>query len=853
MTLGGYNTSNVYESKDGGATWSDISNGLPALPAYSLIQNKQVTSEVNLYVGTELGVYFKKGNNNWEPFNFGLPNVKIGEIEIYYNTDSKLSKLKAATFGRGLWETNLYNTAIVECNQTSPILSGKQSVCLGFNSTLSSTISGGFWSSSDTNIVTINANSGIAYAKTPGSVNITYTIIGIYPCTNVTSSLLLSVSAPVSSGKLSGNQSICQGSSTNFTSTILGGLWSSSDTLVAKINSSSGLISGINVGTTIINYKISSNGVCPDSLETSKLTIAVNAIINGVTLSGNQSICKGITSKFITSVTGGKWSSSNDSIAIIDSLGICTGLKSGTAYIIYTISDSGKCRNASSKLSITVFPNDAGILNGTQAICKGSTTTFTSTISGGTWTSSNTAIAKVNSTAGLVNGIAAGTAIITYKVTLSAVCNNAVVSATRSIGIANPPVAGTLSGTQGICKGSSTTFVSTVAGGTWSSSNTSIATVNSSGLITGINSGTATIIYTVASSAGCASVSASRSVTVSMPNAGTLAGTQAICKGSTSTFKSTIAGGTWISSNTSIASINSSTGLISGLSAGTATMTYTVKGTGVCSTYMATATRTITVSEPANTGVLSGVSSICQGTSYTFSSTVAGGKWSTSNTSIASVNSSTGLVAGIAGGNVNVIYSITGNGGCASKSIQLPTTVLTKPSAGTTSGTTSIYVGGTTTFSSSIIGGTWVSNNTLIADIGSTTGIITGKSAGTTSMTYTVTGLNGCKSSASRSLSVLIKPAAPEFNEENIGITDNNADFSHNFYPNPTQGIIYLENLNPAVETILLMDITGKVIQTNSINNSIQTIDYSAIKPGIYLMEFKGSSINNAIRQLIIN
>ena len=853
VTLGGYNANRVYESIDGGTSWTDISTGLPSLPAYSIIQNQQVTSEVHLYLGTELGIYFKKGSSNWAPFNFGLPNVKIGEIEIYYNTDSKLSKLKAATYGRGLWETSLYNSSTIECNQTSPILSGKQTVCLGFNTTLSSSISGGLWSSSDSTIVSINSTSGILKANAVGNAVITYTIAGVGQCPAIKSTININVSAPVFSGTLSGIQSICQGNTSNFTSTVLGGIWSSSDTLIAKINASTGLINGINTGTAMINYKISSNGACPDSLEKSKLSITVNATPNAGILSGNQSICKGLTSKFSSSISGGKWSTTNDSIIVIDSLGIAKGIKSGTVNIVYTISDSGKCGSATSKLSATVFPNDAGTLTGLQAICKGSTTTFTSTISGGTWTSSNTAIATVNSTTGIVSGIAAGTVIISYNVTLSAACNNSVVSATRSITIVNPPVAGTLSGTQGICKGSTTTFLSTVAGGTWSSSNTSIATVNTSGLITGINSGTATIMYTVTSSGGCASVSTSRSVTVSIPNAGTLAGTQAICKGSTSTFTSTVTGGTWVSSNTSVASINSSTGLINGLSAGTATMTYTVKGTGVCSTYMATAKRIITVSEPANTGVLSGISSICQGTSYTFTSTVTGGKWSTSKTSIASVNSSTGLVTGIAGGTVNVIYSVTGTGGCASKSALIPTTILAKPSAGTTSGTTSIYVGGTSTFSSTVKGGTWISNNTLIADIGITTGIILGKSAGSTTMTYTVTGLNGCKSSASRSLSVLIKPAAQEFNEDNIGQIESNTDFSYNFYPNPTQGIIYLENLNPAVETILLMDITGKVIQTNSINNSIQTIDYSTVQPGIYLMEFKGSTIKNTVKQLIIN
>ena len=103
-----YNQDGVYESTDGGASWTNISTGLPELPVYSIVQNKQSDGEVHLYAGTELGVYFKKGSADWIAYNTGLPNVKIGELEIYYdNNDFSKSKLRAATYGRGLWETFL--------------------------------------------------------------------------------------------------------------------------------------------------------------------------------------------------------------------------------------------------------------------------------------------------------------------------------------------------------------------------------------------------------------------------------------------------------------------------------------------------------------------------------------------------------------------------------------------------------------------------------------------------------------------------------------------------------------------------------------------------------------------------
>ena len=107
VTLGGYSTNNVFQSSDGGATWTNLSAGLPQVPAFTIVQNKQ-SAEVQLYAGTELGVYFKKGAANWIPYNTNLPNVKIGELEIYYAAAPANSKLRAATFGRGIWESNVF-------------------------------------------------------------------------------------------------------------------------------------------------------------------------------------------------------------------------------------------------------------------------------------------------------------------------------------------------------------------------------------------------------------------------------------------------------------------------------------------------------------------------------------------------------------------------------------------------------------------------------------------------------------------------------------------------------------------------------------------------------------------------
>ena len=109
VSLGGYNSYGVYESTDGGSTWTNISTGLPSLPVMSIVQNKQNTNQNELYVGTDVGVYVKVGAGNWTSFMSGLPNVFVPELEIYYdNSTPTNSRLRAATYGRGLWESELY-------------------------------------------------------------------------------------------------------------------------------------------------------------------------------------------------------------------------------------------------------------------------------------------------------------------------------------------------------------------------------------------------------------------------------------------------------------------------------------------------------------------------------------------------------------------------------------------------------------------------------------------------------------------------------------------------------------------------------------------------------------------------
>ncbi|WP_010182067.1 Ig-like domain-containing protein, partial [Aquimarina agarilytica] len=299
--------------------------------------------------------------------------------------------------------------------------------------------------------------------------------------------------------------------------------------------------------------------------------------------------------------------------------------------------------------------------------------------------------------------------------------------------------AGMLSGGQDICVGSTTTFVPTMPGGTWESSDTSIVTVDAAGVVTGVSEGVTTIVYTL-----CPGVTVSRGVRVgSGENAGVLSGVQEVCVGSTTFFNSTIVGGTWSSSDTSIATVDAASGTVVGVSAGgPVVITYTVLSSVGCEPGVAE--REVTVTGSPDAGTLSGVQEICVGDMTTFSSTIAGGSWRSSNTTIATVDAATGEITGVRIGTTTIEYTVTGTGGCPDEKASRNITILEAPDAGTISGALRVCETESVAFTSTELGGSWSSADPSIATVDPVTGVVTGISLGTTSIRYTVTAINTC-------------------------------------------------------------------------------------------------------------
>lgn len=95
--------SKVFTSIDGGTTWTDYTGNLPATTNRCLVYENG--PKEGIYVGKNSGVYYRDNTmSGWVLYDTGLPPVAINELEIQYTS----GKIRAATYGRGIWECDIY-------------------------------------------------------------------------------------------------------------------------------------------------------------------------------------------------------------------------------------------------------------------------------------------------------------------------------------------------------------------------------------------------------------------------------------------------------------------------------------------------------------------------------------------------------------------------------------------------------------------------------------------------------------------------------------------------------------------------------------------------------------------------
>ncbi len=286
------------------------------------------------------------------------------------------------------------------------------------------------------------------------------------------------------------------------------------------------------------------------------------------------------------------WSSADTSIATINSAGLASGVAQGGPV---TITAALNGINGTAPLTVTAPAlQSIGVTPATPSIAAGFTQQFTATgyYSDGSnsvitssvgWKSSDTAIATIRTT-GLARGVSAG-GPVTITASMNLINGTAKLTVTApvltsiSVTPANPSVlAGNsqqFTATGNYSNGSTQDLTGSVA---WSSSNTSVATISSSGLGAALSNGPTTIAASLNGIRGSTTMTV---VTLQSLTIAPLA--QAVFVGSNLQFTATghysdgstrdlTSSAVWSSSKTSVATISSPGGLATGLGNGTTTI-----------------------------------------------------------------------------------------------------------------------------------------------------------------------------------------------------------------------------------------------------------------------------------------
>jgi len=407
------------------------------------------------------------------------------------------------------------------------------------------------------------------------------------------------------------------------------------------------------------------------------------------------------------------------------------------------VRNANGCESDAGTASFEIKPTPTvAAITGANAVCVGSTITLANTTTGGTW-SVNNSNASIN-TSGVLTGSSAGTTTVSYAVTGA---NSCVTTVTSSKTINALPTVAAITGANAVCVGSTITLANTTTGGTWSVNNSN-ASINTSGVLTGSSAGTTIVSYAVTNGNNCTTTVTSSKTINALPTVATITGSSAVCVGSTIALANTTSGGTW-SVNNSNATISTS-GILTGSAVGSTTVSYTVTNSDNCTT---TVTAVRTINALPNVQPISGNAAVCVGSSITLGNATTGGTWSVNNSN--ATISTSGILTGSAAGTTTVSYSVTDANNCTA-SVTVVRTINALPIVAAISGANGVCVGANTLLTNATTGGVWSVNNSN-ASI-SNSGVLTGNTSGTTTVTYTFTNNNGCTASVTSSKTIFPQP-----------------------------------------------------------------------------------------------
>ncbi|HEY2467369.1 MAG TPA: Ig-like domain-containing protein [Terracidiphilus sp.] len=644
------------------------------------------------------------------------------------------------------------------------------------------------WTTSNSTLATANT-SGLITSYKAGSVTVTAIQGSVSGKMNisVTQATLSSISV-LGAGSLAAGSTVQLGAqgaySDKTTQSITNQVtWQSSDSTVASV-STSGLVTAVKAGTVTITAAMNSvSGTA--GVTVTAAAVVLNAINVGtpspsMAAGGTEQLtATGVYSDNSTQLLTSQvaWSSSDTTVASVSASGVLTGVKAGSVTVtatLGTISGIGSVSVSAPALSsVTIFPAAFSIASGqnkqlsaTGFYANGTSQDVTNQVA---WNSQNTASATVSSS-GLVSGVSAGTATITATLGSITGTSVATISTAQLQSIAITPLTASIATGQtqqymanGIFSDGSQSDITNAV--TWNSSDTSIATVNATGLATGVNAGTAAISATSGSvtSATAATLTVTSAVLTEIDIAPDeqyipVGGQYQLTLTGTYSDNSTqsITGGTWTSSDSTFASVDPNTGIVTGVAnSNNNAITITASYGGLTNT----TTVYITSAVPESLQLTPTSASIASGTTLQYAANVvysdgsiqpvtAGIAWTSSAATVAGVDSN-GLATGLAPGQATISAAYESMTGTALLTVTpaVLTNIVVTPI------TTVVGINGNVQFTATGVfsdnsaqdltsQAVWTSSSAAFAVI-SADGVASGLSAGTTTITASFGGVSG--------------------------------------------------------------------------------------------------------------
>ncbi|MBI4929768.1 MAG: PKD domain-containing protein, partial [Bacteroidetes bacterium] len=611
-----------------------------------------------------------------------------------------------------------------------------------------------------------------------GSASGTITVTANNSCytTAASTKTVTATPLPVTPGAISGNITPCTGIAVTYSITAVSGATSYTWLLPIGYTGSSTTNSiSVTIGSNPGTIQVYANNSCGSSAASSLTVTPTGGSLPAqpASISGPASPCASTAQTYsVSPVAGatfytwtlpGTWTGTSTTNTI--------SVTAGTAGGTISVSAGNTCGSSSVQtlaVSISNVPAQPGVISGNTTVCLGSANTYSITAVGGatgyTWTLPGgwTGTSTTNS----ISTTAGATGTIT--VTADNACGS---STPRTLAVTVntvPAQPGAISGNTTVCLGTANTYsISAVSGATsysWTLPGgwTGSSTTNSISTTAGASSGTITVTANNTCGSGTAQTLA---VTVnSIPaQPGAISGNTTICGSTAQTYSVTsVSGATsyawtlpggWTGSSTTN-SINTTAGNTSG--------NVTVTASNTCGT-SPVRTLSVTVNPvPAQPASISGNTTICGGTTNTYSITpVSGataytwtlpGGWtgtSTSNSISATANNASGTI------------TVTADNACGSSPTQsLAITVLSIPvQPGAISGNTTVCQGTANTYSISAVSG--ATNYSWTLPGGWTGSSVTNSittTVGATGGTISVSAANSCGSSSAATLTVTVNP-----------------------------------------------------------------------------------------------